>query len=84
MATVIRATATVQPGGRIELTDPKLVEGQAVEVVVTVPEAAPVTHRPPGMGILEWLDSLPPSTRTPEEWAEFERQFQAERDSWDR
>lgn len=84
MATVIRTTATVQPGGKIELTDPTLPVGEIVQVVVTVPEAAPIQTWPPGMNILEWLDSLPPSTRTPEEWAEREREIQAEKDSWDR
>jgi hypothetical protein len=78
MATVIRVQATVLPGGRIEVIDPKLPVGRAVEVVVSVPEAAPPRD------ILAFLDSLPPSTRTPEEWAERERQIQEEKDSWER
>ena len=78
MATVIRVKATVQPGGRVEVTDPALPVGQPVEVVVTVPQTAPPFN------ILEFLDSLPPSTRTPEEWAERERQIQEEKDAWER
>jgi ABC-type thiamine transport system substrate-binding protein len=81
MTTVHRMTATVLPGGRIELTSPDLPEGRTVTVEVIVPD--PPTS-PPGMGIADWFASLPPSTRTPEEWAEFERNFRAERDSWDR
>ncbi len=79
MANEIRVRSVVLPGGRVAVTVPWLPTGQTVEVVVTVPEDAP-----PPMGIADWLRSLPPSTRTPEEWEEFERQFQEERNSWDR
>jgi hypothetical protein len=84
MSTVIRVRATVQPGGKIEVTDPQLPVGQPVEVVVTVPDVAVVKTRPPEMGVYDWLQSLPPSNRTAEEWAERERQIQEEKDSWDR
>lgn len=86
MATVIRVRSTVLPGGRVEVTDPALPVGQPVEVVVTVPQAAAVgIHpRPPGMGIADWLLTLPPGPRSASSWDEFERLFQEERDSWDR
>jgi len=35
-------------------------------------------------GVVDFLDQLPPGTRSPEAWDEFEREFQAERDSWER
>ena len=35
-------------------------------------------------GVLDFLDGLPAGARSEQEWAEFEREFQAERDSWDR
>jgi hypothetical protein len=84
MATVIRVKATVLPGGRVEVTDPTLPVGQPVDVVVTVPQTAPGTPRPPGMGIADWLLTLPPGPRSADSWEEFERLFQEERDSWDR
>lgn len=80
MSTVIRTTATVLPGGRIELAAPGLPEGRTVTVEVTVTDpAAP----PAPVGIADWIASLPP-TKTPEEWEQFERDFRAERDSWER
>lgn len=84
MATVIRSKATMQPGGRVEIVDPNLKEGEAVEVIVTVPEAKMIRRRPPGMGLLEWLDSLPPGPRSADTWEELDRLFQEERNSWDR
>lgn len=84
MATVIRVQATVQPGGKIEVTDPALTTGQEVEVVVTVPERVPIPARLPGVGIADWLKSLPPGPRSADSWEEFERLFQEEKDSWDR
>ena len=33
--------------------------------------------------VIEFLDSITPVMRSPEEWAEVEREFQWERDSWD-
>jgi hypothetical protein len=83
MATVIRVKATVLPGGRVEVTDPTLPVGRPVEVVVTVPESVP-TETPRKPTLLEWLGSLPPGPRSAESWEEFERQFQEERNSWDR
>lgn len=34
MQNVLRLTASVQPGGRIEITDARLPEGKAVDVIV--------------------------------------------------
>jgi hypothetical protein len=81
MYTTVRMTTTVPPDRRIEVPVPDLPVGARVEVVVTV-TAPPV--RPGEPGILDFLKSLPPSQKTPEEWEQFERDFQAERDSWDR
>jgi hypothetical protein len=81
MFTTARMTTTVPPDRRIEVAVPDLPVGARVEVVVTV------TAPPAGedrSSLREFLDSRPPSRKTPEEWAQFEREFQAERDSWDR
>lgn len=71
-------TTTVLPGGEIRVQAPHLAEGQAVTVSVAV-SRPPLTRE----NLVEWLRSLP-STRTPEEWEQFERDFQEERNSWDR
>lgn len=82
----LKVKTTVLPGKRIEFTAPELVEGEGVEVVVTPPETTNGADAAPRRfkDVMEFLDSLPPVERTPEQWAEVEREFQAERDSWDR
>ena len=39
---------------------------------------------PPRRSVLEFLDALPPGPRSAPTWEEIERQFQEERDAWDR
>ncbi len=72
----------VLPGKRIEITAPELSEGQNVEVTIRMHAAQPVASPKPGL--LDFLNSLAPSKRTPQEWEEFDREFQRERDAWDR
>ena len=55
----------------------------ADRVDMTEPPATPVGDPEPA-GILDFLDGLPAGTRTEQEWAEFEREFQAERNAWER
>jgi hypothetical protein len=73
-------TTTVLPGGEIRVVAPQLTEGQTVTVTV----AEPVPAEKPKLGVHTYLQSLPPIHRTPEEWAEIERQLKEDRDSWDR
>jgi hypothetical protein len=80
MARAYKLSATVQPGHRIEVTAPEVEVGRTVEVIVVAGTAA----EEPRSSVLAFLDSLPPCNHTAEEWAEIERQFQEERDSWDR
>lgn len=80
----IHVTTRVLPGHRVEITAPDLPEGQNVEVTIRVAANQSELGPKPKPGILDFLNSLPPSNRTPEEWAEFEREFQRERNSWDR
>jgi hypothetical protein len=75
-------TTTVLPGGEIRVVAPQLAEGQTVTVSVTEP--APIRPEKPKPGVYSYLQSLPPLHRTPEEWAEIERQLREDRDSWDR
>jgi hypothetical protein len=80
MAITLRLRATVQPGHRLEVVAPELPEGETVEVVVQFsPAGAPARG-----GVLDFLDALPPGPRSATTWEEVERQFQQERDAWDR
>ena len=83
MATTIHVQATVLPGGKLEIVSAELPVGQPVQVTITVPEVSPATT-PPGQGVYDFIQSLPPSSKTAEEWAQFEKDFQEEKNSWDR
>jgi hypothetical protein len=82
MQSALHVTTRVLPGHRIEITAPELVEGEPVEVFVVVkpPVEAPAKR----MSMLEFIETLPPGPRSAATWEEFERQFQEERDAWDR
>jgi hypothetical protein len=84
MYATTRTTTTVLPEHRIEITAPTLPVGSRVEVIVVLDTDSPPLPAPEKGGILDFIDSLPPSQKTPEEWEQFERDFQAERNSWDR
>ena len=80
LRTALHTTARVQFGNKIEITAPELKEGQDVDVFLIPRPSA--TH--PRRSVLEFLDSLPPGPRSAPTWDEIERQFQEERDAWDR
>ena len=82
MSATVRMTTTVLPGHKIEITAPELPVGRTVEVTVTVP--APTPPAAEGKGILDFINSIKLKPKTPEEWEQFERDFQEERNSWDR
>jgi hypothetical protein len=84
MYATARTTTTVLPEHRIEITTPTLPVGSRVEVIVVFDTDSSPPPPPATQGILDFINSLPPSRKTPEEWEQFERDFQAERDSWDR
>jgi hypothetical protein len=73
-------TTRVQPGNKIEITALELKEGQDVDVFV-IPRLSE-THPP--RSALDLLNSLRPGPRSAPTWDEIERQFQEERDAWDR
>ncbi len=72
----------VRPGHRIEINVPQLAEGETIEVflIASRPQADQAGRR----SMLELLSSLPPGPRSAPTWEAFEREFQEERDSWDR
>jgi hypothetical protein len=82
MSATIRMTTTVLPGHKIEITAPELPVGGTVDVTVTVPGPA-TPPAPESKGILDFINSSP-FRKTAEEWEQFERDFQEERNSWDR
>jgi hypothetical protein len=80
MASAVHLQTAVGTGGRVEFVLPELPEGRMVEVFVVDTGK----HQPsPNDGLVAWLKSLTPR-RTLSEWAQFERDFQEERNSWDR
>ena len=84
MQTALQLTAVVLPGHRIEVSTPELLEGANVRVIV-LSEPKSALPAPQIFGsALEYLQSLPPLHRTPEEWAAIERELQEDKDSWDR
>lgn len=81
MQAALRLKTRVLPGGRIEVADPGLPENTDVELIVMLPNetAAPRQFN----DVVEFLDSLIPVARTPEQWVQLEREFQEDRNSWD-
>ncbi len=79
MQTALRMTALVQPGGKIELTDRELPEGQSVEVIVLLPSPSVVPRR----SILDVLADAPGhlAFQTADEVDSYLRE---ERDAWER
>ncbi len=86
----VTITATVRPDHKLELNLPQFQAGQSVRVTVEPVEskAARTTEKSDNpierIGFMAWLKSLPPSTRTREQWDEFDQQLRKERDAWDR
>jgi len=82
----LKLTARVLPGKRIEFTAPELTEGEDVEIFVALPTTLPLQPTSAGetTGVWDWLQSLPPSTLTREDWARIEQEMQEEKDAWDR
>lgn len=79
MQTALRMTVLVQPGGKIELTDQELPEGQSVEVIVLLPSTSVVPRR----SILDVLADAPGhlAFQTADEVDSYLRE---ERDAWER
>jgi hypothetical protein len=82
MQAALKLRTRVLPGSRIEVTAPELPENADVELIVLLPEGVEVPRQ--FKDVVEFLDSLTPVQRTPEEWAEVEREFREERNSWER
>lgn len=79
MQSVLRLTAWVQPGGKIQIEDGQLPAGQTVEVIVLLPPP----HTLPRRSIVDVLAEAPGhlAFQTAEEVDAYLRE---ERDSWER
>ncbi len=79
MQRALRMTALVQPGGKIEVTDTDLPEGQSVEVIVLLPSPPAIPRR----SIVEVLAEAPGhlAFQTADEVDAYLRE---ERDAWER
>ena len=78
MTQTIELTAPILPGKRLELTAPELPDANGDQQQATPPQSCRFASA------LEYLDSLTPVERTPEEWERIEREFREDRGSWDR
>lgn len=79
--TALRLTTHVLPGNRLELHAPELTEGAMVDVFVVLSpdQPAPETEK---LGVWDYIQSLPPSNLTADDWKRIEQEFQEERNSW--
>lgn len=84
MQAALKLTARVLPGKRIEVTAPELTEGEDVELIVLKPEPALTPEPTHYVSALDYLDSLPPSQLTIEDWERIEKEIQEEKNSWER
>ena len=79
MNSALHVKTRVQPGGKIEIETPGLIEGQSVDVFVILPQAD-VTPRRSALEIIEGYRTH----HLPRDAGEIDRELGAERDSWDR
>ncbi len=84
MQSALKLTATVLSGKRVEFTAPELTEGECIEVIVLKDAPVSVIPKPEPQFASAWdfIQSLPPSNLTAEDWERMEREFQEERNSW--
>lgn len=80
MSSTVHHRLTVLPGGKIELTDPQLPPGQAVDVFVVVSDVAVVSERPSAIDIL----AQAPGHRLFQTPDEVDAYVEDERQAWDR
>ena len=84
MPATLKIKTLVMPGHRVEFRSEALKVGDEIEIEVVLPVKIGLEDKPKFDSAIAFLDSLPPVSRTPEEWKLIEEEFQKERDSWDR
>ena len=78
MAIEVHVNTIVLPGGRIEISIPKLVAGQRASVVVTVEDQGPVEQR----HVIDILAALP-GHQVFQNAEEVDAYLREERDAWE-
>jgi len=83
MQSALKVKTRVLPGKRVEVCSPELIEGEDVELIILKPEEV-VAAEPAKKFASAWdyLQSFERVEYTPEQWAEIEREFYEERNSW--
>ena len=83
MQSALKVMTRVLHGNRVEFSSPELIEGEDVELIVLRSENSTVKAAPRQFeNVIAYIDSLTPIERTPEEWADVDREFFEERNSW--
>jgi len=76
--TIVRAKTIVQPGGQVIITDPALLTGKPVEVIILLSEEP----SEPKLSMLDVLNSVPGQLLF-QNAAEIDQYLREERASWD-
>jgi hypothetical protein len=76
--TIVRARTIVQPGGQVIITDPALLTGKPVEVIILLSEEP----SEPQLSMLDVLNSVPGHLLF-QNAAEVDQYLREERASWD-
>lgn len=79
MQTALKLTSTVQPGGRIEIFSPQFPAGQAVDIIVVLPQVEAGTRQ----SVTDILAAAPGHLAFQNAEA-VDAYAQEERDAWDR
>jgi hypothetical protein len=77
MQAALRLTTLVQPGGKIEITDSQLPDGQAVDVILLFPQQADASRR----SVVEVLAEAPGHLAF-QNAEEVDTYLREERDAW--
>lgn len=80
--TALRVKTRTLAGKRLEVTVPELEEDEEVELIILRAEPKPETPPREFADAWEYLQSLSPIKRTPEEWTQIEQEMQKEKDEW--
>ena len=76
--TIVRSKTIVQPVGQVIITDPSLLTGQSVDVIILLSEEP----NEPRLSMLDVLNSVP-GHRLFQNAAEIDQYLREERASWD-
>ena len=79
MQSALRMQTTILPGGRIEISNPQLQQGENVELIILLPPTASTTKKRSALDIL--MEA--PGHRLFKSAEEVDHYLREERDSWD-